>query len=457
MSPKIVGYKTHDIRFPTSLSGDGTDAMNTDCDYSSAYVKLYTDSELTGFGMTFTIGRGNDIVCMAIEELSKRLIGKDTEEIFGNMGKTWDHLSADSQLRWIGPEKGVIHIALGAVNNALWDMFARARGKPLWKLVVDMTPQEIVDATAFRYITDALTREEALAMLTEKASTRAEREAKVRELGYPAYVTSAGWLGYSDEKVARLTREAVEAGFNHFKMKVGADRDHDLRRGKIIRSIIDDPQYLPAGTEPRDPNGPGLVGKNAGPTGSVLMIDANQVWDVPQAIEFIEEPTAPDDVLGHAAVRKALKPYGIGVATGEHAHNRMIFKQLLQAEAIDVCQIDSCRLAGVSEVLSVLLMAAKFGVTVCPHAGGVGLCEYVIHLSLIDYIAVSGSMERNVLEFVDHLHEHFLYPCSINKNGRYNVPSNDKEGYSIEMHETSIDEYEWPNGSYWKGRAAQGA
>ncbi|OJT08408.1 L-galactonate dehydratase [Trametes pubescens] len=435
--------------------------MNTDCDYSSAYVKLLTDSDLTGFGMTFTIGRGNDIVCMAIEELAKRLVGKDVEEIFANMGKTWDYLSADSQLRWIGPEKGVIHIALGAVDNALWDMFARSRNKPLWKLVVDMTPEEIVNATAFRYITDAITREEALVMLKEKAATRAEREAKVRELGYPAYVTSAGWLGYSDEKVARLTREAVEAGFNHFKMKVGADPASDLRRGSIIRSIIDDPQYLPAGRKPRDPNGPDLAGKNAGPTGSVLMIDANQVWDVPQAIEyvktlesikpwFIEEPTAPDDILGHAAIRKALKPYGIGVATGEHAHNRMVFKQLLQAEAIDVCQIDSCRLAGVSEVLSVLLMAAKFGVPVCPHAGGVGLCEYVIHLSLIDYIAISGTMERNVLEFVDHLHEHFLYPCSINKNGRYNVPSNAKEGYSIEVHEASIAEYEYPNGSYWK-------
>ncbi|CAL1699755.1 unnamed protein product [Somion occarium] len=323
-----------------------------------------------------------------------------------------------------------------------------------------MTPEELVNSAAFRYISDAITKEEALVMLKAKESTKAEREAKVREVGYPAYVTSAGWLGYSDEKIARLTKEAIQAGFNHFKMKVGADLDNDLRRGKIIRSIIDDPQYLPAGHKPRDPNGPDLVGKNAGPTGSVLMIDANQVWDVPQAIEFvkgleeikpwfIEEPTAPDDILGHAAIRRALKPYGIGVATGEHAHNRIVFKQLLQAEAIDVCQIDSCRLAGVSEVLSVLLMAAKFGITVCPHAGGVGLCEYVIHLSLIDYIAVSGSMERNVLEFVDHLHEHFIHPCSINKNGRYNVPNHPDEGYSIEMHRSSIEQYEWPHGTYW--------
>ncbi|KAI0761125.1 enolase C-terminal domain-like protein [Irpex lacteus] len=460
MAVTITGFETHDVRFPTSLTGDGTDAMNTDCDYSSAYVTLFTSSDLVGHGMTFTIGRGNDIVCSAIKEVAGRLKGKEIESLFANMGQTWDYLCADPQLRWIGPEKGVIHIALGAVNNALWDMYARSRNKPLWKLVVDFTPEELVNATAFRYISDAITKEEALALLKEKAASKAEREAHVRQVGYPAYVTSAGWLGYSDEKVARLTKEAVAAGFNHFKMKVGANQESDLKRGKIIRSIIDDPQWLPAGRKPRDPNGPDLVGKNAGPTGSVLMIDANQVWDVPQAIEyvkgleeikpwFIEEPTAPDDILGHAAIRKALKPYGIGVATGEHAHNRMVFKQLLQAEAIDVCQIDSCRLAGVSEVLSVLLMAAKFGVPVCPHAGGVGLCEYVIHLSLIDYIAVSGSMERNVLEFVDHLHEHFLNPCSINENGRYNVPSNPSEGYSIEMHKTSIERFEWPHGSYW--------
>ncbi|KAJ7108761.1 mandelate racemase/muconate lactonizing enzyme [Mycena epipterygia] len=463
---KITGYDIHDVRFPTSLTGDGTDAMNTECDYSSAYITLLTESDLVGHGMTFTIGRGNDIVCIAIKEVANRLIGKETEELFANMGKTWDFMMADPQLRWIGPEKGVIHIASGAVNNALWDMYARSRNKPLWKLLVDFTPEELVNSAAFRYITDAITKEEALAMLKEKEAGKKEREEKVRELGYPAYVTSAGWLGYTDEKVARLTQEAVTAGFNHFKMKVGADQANDLRRGKIIRSIIDDPKYLPAGHTPRDPNSEALRGKNAGPTGAVLMIDANQVWDVQQAIDyvkgldeikpwFIEEPTAPDDILGHAAIRKGLKSHGIGVATGEHAHNRMVFKQLLQAEAIDVVQIDSCRLAGVSEVLSVLLMAAKFGVPVCPHAGGVGLCEYVIHLSLIDYIAVSGSMERNVLEFVDHLHEHFVTPCSINQNGRYNVPTNPNEGYSIEMYKSSIAEFEWPNGSYWVGAKAR--
>ncbi|KAI6043968.1 enolase C-terminal domain-like protein [Pisolithus marmoratus] len=435
MSRKITHFETH--------------GWNTDCDYSSAYITIFTDGDepLVGHGMTFTIGRGNDIVCKAIAALANRLIA-------------YDYVGADSQLRWIGPEKGVIHIAAGAVNNALWDMFARARGKPLWKLVVDMTPEELVDATVFRYITDVLTREDALTMLKAKEAGKQERETIVREVGYPAYITSAGWLGYSDEKVARLTKEAVAAGFSHFKMKVGADLASDLSRGRIVRSIIDDPQYLPEGSRGGDPNSPELQGKNPGPTGAVLMVDANQVWDVSQAIQyvknlaevkpwFIEEPTAPDDIIGHATIRRALKPYGIGVATGEHAHNRMVFKQLFQSDAIDVCQIDSCRLAGVSEVLSVLLMAAKFGVPVCPHAGGVGLCEYVIHLSLIDYIAISGTMERNVLEFADHLHEHFVYPCSINAKGRYNVPLNPAEGYSIEMHKQSVAEFEWPEGSYW--------
>ncbi|KAG9025067.1 hypothetical protein FRB95_010596 [Tulasnella sp. JGI-2019a] len=456
----ITGCETRDVRFPTSLTGDGTDAMNTDCDYSSAYVILKTsDPNLTGQGMTFTIGRGNDIVCHAIMEVAGRLVGKKVEDLFANMGKTWDFMMSDPQLRWLGPEKGVIHIASGAVNNAVWDLYAKSRKKPLWKLVADMSSEEIVNSAAFRYISDAITKDEALEMLKSREAGKKEREEKVRELGYPAYVTSAGWLGYDDEKVARLTREAVSAGFNHFKMKVGQNVDDDLRRGRIIRSIIDDAQYLPEGHVA--PTAASIAGKNAGPTGAVFMIDANQVWDVPQAIEyvkklesvkpwFIEEPTAPDDILGHAAIRKALKPHGIGVATGEHAHNRMVFKQLLQAEAIDVVQIDSCRLAGVSEVLAVLLMAAKFGIPVCPHAGGVGLCEYVIHLSLIDYIAISGSMERNVLEFVDHLHEHFLYPCSINKQGRYNVPNNPDEGYSIQMFDKSIEEYVWPHGSYWQ-------
>ncbi|KAF8311002.1 enolase C-terminal domain-like protein [Clavulina sp. PMI_390] len=456
----VTRYEIHDVRFPTSLSGDGTDAMNTECDYSSAYVSIFTEDEsLVGYGQTFTIGRGNDIVCSAIAQVVDRIVGKKLEDMFQDMGKLWSYLTADPQLRWIGPEKGVIHIATGAVNNAVWDLYAKSRRKPLWKLIVDFTPEELVRSVAFRYISDAITPEEALVMLKSKEAGKAQREANVREDGYPAYVTSAGWMGYSDEKVARLTKEAVQQGFNHFKMKVGADKDSDLRRGKIIRSIIDDPQYLPPNHIPPEPQT--LVGKNAGPTGSVFMIDANQVWDVPQAIEyvkglaelkpwFIEEPTAPDDVLGHAAIRKALKPYGIGVATGEHCANRILFKQLLQAEGIDVVQIDSCRLAGVSEVLAVLLMAAKFGVPVCPHAGGVGLCELIKSTSLIDYIAISGTKETNVLEYVDHLHEHFVFPCSINSKGHYNVPANANEGYSIEMHPSSIAEYKFPDGTYWQ-------
>ncbi|KAF8580604.1 mandelate racemase/muconate lactonizing enzyme [Ramaria rubella] len=444
----ITSYRTHDVRFPTNLKGDGTDAMNTECDYSSAYVVLTTsDVGLTGYGQTFTIGRGNDIVCIAIQEVAKRAMGKDLEVLFSDMGKTWEDLVADPQLRWIGPEKGVISLATAAVNNAIWDLYAKSRKKPLWKLIVDMSPSS--------YITDAITPAEALEMLKSKAAGKAEREKIARDKGYPAYVTSAGWLRYDDEKVARLTREAISRGFTHFKMKVGVSLESDLRRSKIMRSIIDNPSNFPSNYTPPAPER--LVGKNAGPMGTVIMFDANQVWDVQESIDyvtalkeakpwFIEEPTAPDDILGHAVIRKTLKPYGIGVATGEHAHNRMVFKQLLQAEAIDVCQIDACRLSGVTEVLSVILMAAKFGVPVCPHAGGVGLCQYTIHLSLIDYIAISGSFERN---FADHLHENFVYPVSVNSQGCYNVPNHPSEGYSIELHEESIKTYQWPDGTYW--------
>ncbi|KAI9638569.1 putative mandelate racemase/muconate lactonizing enzyme [Dioszegia hungarica] len=462
---KITGFSVHDIRFPTNVSGDGTDAMNKECDYSAAYIEIHTDGDLKGQGMTFTIGRGNDIVMYAIEAVANRIVGMEVETIFGDIGAFWTFLVGDPQHRWLGPEKGVIHLATAAVNNAVWDMFAKARGKPLWKLIVDFTPEEMVKAAAFRYITDALTPEEALKMLKEKEAGKKQREEEVKKIGYPAYTTSVGWLGYSDEKVRRLTKEALNQGFNHFKLKVGADVEDDLRRGRLIRSIIDDPANMPAGRK-IDPAT--IQGKNAGPTGCVLMVDANQVWDVPQAIEymkkleplkvwFIEEPTAPDDAVGHAAIRKALKPLNIGVATGEHAHNRMVFKQLLQLDAIDVTQIDSCRVSGINELLAIMLMSAKFGKPVCPHAGGVGLCEYVIHLSLIDYIAISGDMTRNVLEFVDHLHEHFKYPCSINPQGRYNVPLDPKEGYSIEMFEESMKEFAFPGGTYWVAAAAGNA
>ncbi|GHJ90170.1 hypothetical protein NliqN6_6572 [Naganishia liquefaciens] len=460
----ITSFDIHDVRFPTNVTGDGTDAMNKECDYSAAYIVLHTSSDLKGQGMTFTIGRGNDIVCYAMEQVAQRVVGKSVEEFFASMGKTYDFLVSDPQQRWLGPEKGVIHLAVAAVANAIWDMFAKARGKPLWKLIVDFTPEEFVNATTFRYITDAINQEEALALLKKLEPTKQAREKEVIERGYPSYTTSVGWLGYSDEKIARLTKESLNAGFNHFKLKVGADWEDDLRRGLLIRSIIDDPANIREDRKNIDPKT--IAGKNAGPTGCVLMVDANQVWDVPQAIEymkklkplnpwFIEEPTAPDDYVGHAAIRKALAPEGIKVATGEHCHNRMGFKQLLQLEAIDVCQIDSCRIGGVSEILGVLLMSAKFGIPVCPHAGGVGLCEYVIHLSLIDYICVSGTMDTNVLEFVDHLHEHFLYPVSINDQGRYNVPLGEKVGYSIEMYQESMEKFAFPGGEYWQ-LAAQG-
>ncbi len=428
----ITDVVARDIRFPTSENLDGSDAMNQAPDYSAAYVTLKTDTDLEGHGMTFTIGRGNELCVAAINSLAPLVLGKTLEEFTQDMGAFWGHMTGDSQLRWVGPEKGVIHLATAAIVNAVWDLYAKREGKPLWKLLVDMSPEEIVRCIDFRYITDALTPEEALEILERNAATKAAREAEMLGDGFPAYTTSAGWLGYSDEKLRRLCREAVEAGWTHFKMKVGADLEDDARRAALIREEI--------GADRR------------------LMMDANQVWDVPEAIAnmqrlsqfdpyWIEEPTSPDDVLGHATIARAVGP--IGVATGEHCQNRVIFKQLLQANAISFCQIDSCRLGGVNEVLAVLLMAAKFGVPVCPHAGGVGLCEYVQHLSIFDYIYVSASLEHRILEYVDHLHEHFLDPVNI-ENGRYMPPT--APGYSIEMKLESLDEFEFPAGNVWADR-----
>ena len=428
---KITALKTLDIRFPTSRALDGSDAMNVDPDYSAAYVILHTDGAagLEGHGLTFTIGRGNDICCAAIESLGATLIGRTLESLTADMGAFWDLLTGDSQFRWLGPEKGVMHLATGALVNAVWDLWAKAESKPLWKLLVDLTPEQVISVVPFRYITDALTPEEALQLMRRWESTKGEREAEVRARGYPAYTTSAGWLGYTDEKIRRLLREAMDQGWTHFKMKVGRNVDDDVRRADLIRHEI-------------------------GPE-RVLMMDANQVWDVPQAIEWmrelarfqplwIEEPTSPDDILGHAAIARAVSP--IGVATGEHCHNRVMFKQFLQAEALNFCQIDSCRLGGVNEVIAVLLLAAKFGVPVCPHAGGVGLCEYVQHLSIFDYIAVSGSLENRRIEFVDHLHEHFVDPVVI-REGRYLAPTS--PGYSITMKPESLKSYEFPHGEAW--------
>ncbi|MBB4952128.1 L-fuconate dehydratase [Agrobacterium vitis] len=419
---KITSLRAIDLRFPTSLSLDGSDAMNPDPDYSAAYVILGTDTgEYEGHGLTFTIGRGNDICCAAIHALTHLVVGLDLDWVAENPGRFWRHITSDSQLRWIGPDKGAMHLATGAVVNAVWDLLAKRAGKPVWRLVADMSPEEIVSIVDFRYLTDALTPEEALAILKKADVGKLDRIAILEQEGYPCYTTSAGWLGYDDEKLRRLCHEAIEQGFTHIKMKVGRDLEDDKRRLRIVREVIGDDRFM--------------------------MIDANQVWEVNQAIDwvkelqpykpyFIEEPTSPDDIFGHKAIREAIFP--VKVATGEMCQNRIVFKQMIAGGAIDIVQIDSCRMGGLNEVLAVLLMAAKYELPVWPHAGGVGLCEYVQHLSMIDFVAVSATRQGRVIEYVDHLHEHFIDPCII-KNAAYMPPS--KPGFSIEMKPQSIKDY----------------
>jgi L-fuconate dehydratase len=430
---KIIALDVRDIRFPTSLSLDGSDAMHRSPDYSCAYVTLSTDAGdgLTGCGLTFTNGRGTEVVVAAVRALEHLVVGRTLEGITGEMRAFWRSLTSEDQLRWLGPEKGIIHLATGAIVNAVWDLWAKQERKPLWRLLSELEPAQLVDVIDFRYIEDALSPAEALGLLAAKRSGREERTAELERLGgYPAYTTSAGWLGYSEEKIVTLARAARSEGFTHVKMKVGADLTQDAARARLIRDAI-------------------------GPDGT-LMMDANQYWGVEDAIvamrvlgEFnpwwIEEPTSPDDILGHARIRREIAP--IRVATGEHVQNRVIFKQLLQAGAIDVCQIDACRVGGVNEVLAVILMAAKFGIPVCPHAGGVGLCEYVQHLAMFDYIAVSGTMEDRIVEWVDHLHEHFLHPAVV-IDGRYALPT--APGYSIEMAQESLSRFEFPSGATWQ-------
>ncbi|HUP41306.1 MAG TPA: L-fuconate dehydratase [Vicinamibacterales bacterium] len=429
---KITGLSVSDLRFPTSTDHVGSDAVHTDPDYSAAYVILTSDGGLEGHGLTFTIGRGNEVCAAAIDAFRHLVVGRDLRDITSDFGNFWHSLAGESQLRWLGPEKGVIHLALAAVVNAVWDLYAKSERKPVWKLLADMTPAELVSCVDFHHMTDALTPDDARAILERHAATKGEREAALLKSGYPAYTTSVGWLGYSDEKIHRLCQEALADGWTHFKVKVGGMPQDDLRRLTAVRAAI-------------------------GPDHK-LMIDSNQRWDVDEAIARIkelshldlwwaEEPTHPDDVLGHARIAKAIAP--IGVATGEHAANRVIFKQLLQASAITFCQIDSCRLGGVNENLAVMLMAAKFGVRVCPHAGGVGLCEYVQHLSMFDYIGITGTMEGRVIEFVDHLHEHFEEPVTI-RRGRYMPPT--KPGYSITIKPESRARYRFPDGDVWRGR-----
>jgi len=435
--PIITALEKHDIRFPTSLELDGSDAMNRDPDYSAAYVILRTDDTqgLSGHGFVFTIGRGNDVQTAAYSALERLVIGRRVNEIVGDLGAFARSLTDDSQLRWLGPEKGVMHMAIGAVVNAAWDLAARMAGKPVWRLISDMSPQQIVDLIDFRYISDALTPLEALSILQAAADGKSERAARLMERGYPAYTTSPGWLGYTDEKLARLSLAAVAEGFRTIKIKVGLDVESDMRRCRIARDAI----------------GPKIG----------LAVDANQRWDVGAAIAWlkrlapfelawVEEPTSPDDILGHAAIRRAIAPTPI--STGEHTQNRVIFKQLFQAQAVDLIQIDATRVGGVNENLAILLMAAKFGVRVFPHAGGVGLCELVQHLAMADYVAITGSMEDRAIEFVDHLHEHFVDPVRI-REGRYLAPL--APGFSAQMRPQSLERFRFPDGAAWS--AARGA
>jgi L-fuconate dehydratase len=431
MPTTITDLSVRDIRFPTSRNLDGSDAVNVDPDYSCAYVVLRTDGPHEGHGLTFTTGRGTEVVCAAVKALAPRVLRLTLQAIRYDMVAFWRRLTCDSQIRWLGPDKGAVHLATAAIVNAVWDLYAKVMNKPLWKLLADMSPDELVSCVDFRYLTDAITPNEAVRLLKQNEPTKSQREAEMLKDGFPAYTTSAGWLGYPDDKVRRLCREGIAQGFSAFKLKVGQSVDDDVRRCAIVRDEIGDR--------------------------GILMVDANQYWEVDQAIEhmkhlasfrplWIEEPTSPDDVLGHQKIARAMNPLGIGVATGEACQNRILFKQFLQAGAMQFCQIDSCRLGGVNENLAVMLMAKKFGVPVCPHAGGVGLCEYVQHLSIWDYIACGASLDHRILEYVDHLHEHFETPVKVRK-GRYQAPL--ESGYSITIKPQSLDEYEFPMGKVW--------
>nr|WP_205661016.1 enolase C-terminal domain-like protein [Amycolatopsis vastitatis] len=430
MAEVISAIDAVDVRFPTSLSLDGSDAMNPEPDYSAAYVTIRTSAGDEGYGLAFTVGRGNDVEVAAVRALVPLVVGMTVDDALTDLGAFSRRLTGDSQLRWLGPDKGAIHMAAAAIVNAAWDLRARREGKPVWRLLAEMPPEDLVDLVDFRYLQDALTRDEALEILRSAEPGRAARQAELLESGFPAYTTTPGWLGYSPQKLAALAAEAVADGFTQIKLKVGADLDEDIRRLRLARDVV----------------GPDVR----------IAIDANQAWGVGQAIEWlrplsefdpywIEEPTSPDDVLGHAAIRRAVAP--IKVATGEHTHNAVMFKQLLQAEAIDVLQLDASRVAGVTENIAILLLAAKFGVPVCPHAGGVGLCEMVQHLSMFDFVAVSGTQTDRVIEYVDHLHEHFVDPVRIER-GRYLAPR--KPGLGARLHAESVAQYRFPDGPVWQ-------
>ena len=425
---KITRVVTADVRFPTSREHHGSDAMHPDPDYSAAYVVLETDGDLAGQGFTFTIGRGNDLCVAAIDALGHHLVGLDVRALDRELGALAKVLTQDTQLRWLGPEKGVIHLAAGALVNALWDLRAKAAGKPVWKVLADLSPRALVELVDWRHLADALTPDEAVELLEKAQPGRVERERRLLVEGVPAYTTSAGWLGYPDDLIVARCKEVVAAGYRQVKIKVGAHREDDLRRIRLVRDTI----------------GPDIR----------LAVDANQVWEVPEAIEripeleafdlaWVEEPTSPDDVLGHRAIADAVD---VPIATGEHCQNRVMFKQFLASGAMEVCQIDACRVAGVNENVAILLLAAKFGVPVCPHAGGVGLCELVQHLAMFDFIAVAGDVDGRIVEMADHLHEHFVNPVVI-RDGRYIAPT--VPGFGAELHQASIEAHRFPTGSVW--------
>jgi len=427
----ITAVDAHDLRFPTSRTLDGSDAMNPDPDYSAAYCTLHTsEAGLTGHGLTFTIGRGNELCVAAIESLTPLVKGLCLDDVEADLAGFWRHMVGDSQLRWLGPEKGVIHLATAALVNAVWDLLARRAGKPLWRYLCDMSPEQVADAIDYRHITDALDRDRALDLLRARQAGKGARIDGLLASGHPAYTTSAGWLGFPDSKLERLARQARDEGWQAIKIKVGRSKEDDVRRCATLRQVL----------------GPDFR----------LMVDANQVWEVEQAIDWlaalapydlywIEEPVSPDDILGHRRIREAVRP--LRVATGEHCHNRIMFKQFLQAGALDVVQLDACRLGGVNEALAVLLLAAAHEVPVCPHAGGVGLCEYVQHLSFFDAAAVAPSAEGRMIEHAGHLHEHFVDPIRI-RAGHYLAP--ERPGYSAEMHPASISDYAFPQGRAWR-------
>jgi len=404
---KITGFKTLDIRFPTSTEKHGSDAMNPDPDYSAAYLILETDSNISGHSLVFTIGRGNDLQCNSIAQLAETIVGEELSTLESRIGQIGKDLVRDSQIRWLGPEKGIPHMAAGGVVNALWDI-------------------------DFRHISDAITPEEALSILKKGKDSREKNEKILLDKGLPAYTTTPGWLGYSDETMIRLAKEAVAEGFTLIKMKVGRSLENDIHRLELVRKTIGDDVRMAC--------------------------DANQVWDVNEAIKWIkaishvnlfwvEEPTSPDDILGHATIAKAIAP--TRVATGEHVHNRIMFKQMLQAGSMSFLQLDATRTAGVNENIAIIVMAAKFGIPVCPHAGGVGLCEMVAHLAMFDSVAVTGHHDKRVVEFVDHLHEHFVIPTQI-KNASYVAPLT--PGAGAEIKSQSLIDYNYATGSVWKSR-----